>query len=95
MSQEDWFQDRFDEIATGNSGIVGRGEIAAREFFGNEHFERITETAQIMDMLQIEREKAQGNYLRSLAGLYNAFSMLTLFGMAIGLSWSLYYWITN
>jgi hypothetical protein len=94
MSDHDW-EEQFEELTSGLGGLVGQGEIAARQFFGDEQFEGIIDHANHLNHLTLRREAAQVAYLRSLAGLYKSLSITLLSAAAIGLAWSMYSWILN
>jgi len=94
VGDNDW-NEQFEELADSLGGLIGSGEIAAREFFGNDQFEHIQFMANEMNRLARMREKAQVSYLTSLSGLYSSLSVTLICAILFGLTWSLYYWITN
>jgi len=95
VSHDDNLERKFQELAGGLSGLVGQGEIEAREFLGNEQFEHMVNTAKEYDLLNMEKERAQTFYLRSLGGLFNGITLLAFFAAFMGLAWSVYYWIVG
>jgi hypothetical protein len=94
MAEPDW-NEQFEELTGPLGGLVGQGEIAARQFFGDEQFESIIFNANQMNNLSIKHEAAKIGYLKSLGRFYTGFSILLRFVVIMGVAWSIYYWIVN
>lgn len=87
----DW-NNEFEEIAANLAGLVGDQEIAAREFLGNDVYEKAVAFIERNNQLTLLREEAQLNYVRVVTSLHaiTAIGVATIIGLGIG--WSLYFW---
>jgi hypothetical protein len=88
------FDNNFEEMISKIGNLVGQGELQAREFLGDEEYEKLKYLIDRNNELSLRKDEAQGNYMAALAGTHSAASFTLIFACLMGLVWSFYAWFS-
>jgi hypothetical protein len=83
----------FEKIAEQLSGLVGEGELQAREYLGNEQYEKMIEMMEISNQVNLQKEQAYVKCGLALTNFYNVVSGAISVAVLLGIAWSIYAWV--
>jgi hypothetical protein len=88
------WENNFEDMVSKIGNLVGQGELQAREFLGDEEYDKLKYLIDRNNELSLRKDEAQGNYMAALAAMHIAASFTLIFGCLLGLAWSLYAWFS-
>ena len=88
------WDNNFEEMISQIGNLVGQGELQAREFLGDEEYDKLKYLIDRNNELSLRKDEAQGNYMTALAAMHVAAAVSLIFGCLLGLAWSLYAWFS-